>query len=465
MSPRPITFFFENRRVTAQEGDSIAKALFDANVRTLSYSVKYKRPRGLHCARGRCVMCHMEVDGVTGVPTCITAAREGMRVQRENFQPFFAPLLTAAARLIPFPAGFYYRMFTRPAGLRRMFMATLRRMAGVGRVRTNVLPAGSQTSSPTKGNDIKGTYDVIVVGGGMSGMSAASAAAQGGAAVLLVDEYPALGGHAAGFHADDELATARDQLRMAVGSNSGIDVLHRTTAQGFFPPDTLLLGPGGAVAAEPDNSRRALQRVTAGKFIFATGGYDIVPLFDNNDTPGIFGARSLRLLLERDNLRPGMNAVVYGHGPELVEALQLIRQHGIDIAAVVDPGSTESAALADVRCARHSRIESVSGTEWVNSVEIDGSAGKNRIACDVLCTAFNGQGAYELAFQAGFRFEMSQDELQENKVMLPTELNRHDDNGITFHVVGELAGQRSWRDKIAAGEAAAAAAADSQRAS
>ena len=124
MDRAEITFLFENRRVRAKSGDSIAKALFDAGLRTLSYSVKYKRPRGIHCARGRCVMCHMEVDGIPGVPTCITPVRDGMRVQRENFRPFFAPFLIAAVRHIPFPAGFYYRMFTRPSFVREMFLGT-----------------------------------------------------------------------------------------------------------------------------------------------------------------------------------------------------------------------------------------------------------------------------------------------------------------------------------------------------
>ena len=107
----PVTFYFEGRRMQGRLGEPIAKALFRAGVRTLGYSVKYRRPRGIHCARGRCVMCHMSVNGIPGVPTCITPLEADMRIEREDYRPFFAPVLTAAARWFPLAAGFYYRMF------------------------------------------------------------------------------------------------------------------------------------------------------------------------------------------------------------------------------------------------------------------------------------------------------------------------------------------------------------------
>ncbi len=134
MISRHVTFYFEGRPHRGVEGEPIAKALFAAGIRTLSYSVKYKRPRSIHCARGRCSTCHMSVDGVPGVPTCITPLREGMRVEREQYQPLVSPVLTTFARLVEFPAGFYYRMFTKPAPIRKMFLGTLRKMAGIGRI-------------------------------------------------------------------------------------------------------------------------------------------------------------------------------------------------------------------------------------------------------------------------------------------------------------------------------------------
>ena len=457
-----VTFFFGNRRLEGIEGEPVAKALFRAGVRTLSYSVKYKRPRGIHCARGRCVMCHMEIDGVPGVPTCITPLEEGMRIRREDFRPFYAPFLVAAARVLPFPAGFYYRMFTRPALLRNLFLGSLRRMAGVGR-----LVAGNQNSpnpSPRAGDHplahVKDRYDVAVIGAGLSGMSAAVAAAENGADVLLVDEYGQTGGHSLGEHRDGERTAARIRLSSEVEAASSITRVVRTTALGFYPPDTVLLGPLTGIP-----KRWPMKRVRAGRFIFATGAYDVVPLFDNNDTPGVLGARSMRLLLERDEMRPGQRAVIYGSGQALADAAFLLLQHDIEVAAAVDASGTASASEALPAGVTHipdARVTKASGQEWLTSVRVKKNAGgvSRAISCDLLCVAFNGQGAYELPYQAGFRFEMSADELGENRVMLPTQRDIEPRAGVTCSVIGDLAGDRDWRTKLTAGTAAGKLAGD-----
>ena len=123
-----------------------------------------------------------------------------------------------------------------------------------------------------------------------------------------------------------------------------------------------------------------MRRVRARRFVFATGAYDLVPTFGGNDTPGIFGYRALRLLIERDGIVPGKRAVVYGAGDDLGAAADLLRHHGVETAAVLDANAS-------------SALESVDGGDWVTSVK---TSDQQRINCDIVCTAFPGQGAYEL---------------------------------------------------------------------
>jgi aerobic-type carbon monoxide dehydrogenase small subunit (CoxS/CutS family) len=78
---RDITFYFEGRPVAGKEGDMIAFALHHAGIKTLSYSQRLKRPRGFYCGIGNCGSCHMRVDGVDNVRTCITPIKENMRVE------------------------------------------------------------------------------------------------------------------------------------------------------------------------------------------------------------------------------------------------------------------------------------------------------------------------------------------------------------------------------------------------
>ena len=81
---REISFFFEGKPVIGYEGDTIASALHDLGILTLSYSTKRKRPRGFYCAIGNCASCNMIVDGKPNVRTCITELKDGMMVERQT---------------------------------------------------------------------------------------------------------------------------------------------------------------------------------------------------------------------------------------------------------------------------------------------------------------------------------------------------------------------------------------------
>ena len=81
---KEIPFYFEGRLMKGYEGDMIAFALYDNGVRVFSFSPKLKRPRGFFCAIGNCSSCHMRVDGVDNVKTCITPLKENMRVETQK---------------------------------------------------------------------------------------------------------------------------------------------------------------------------------------------------------------------------------------------------------------------------------------------------------------------------------------------------------------------------------------------
>jgi sarcosine oxidase subunit alpha len=470
MTGRDVTFYFEGRRLEGRRGEPIAKALFRVGVRTLSYSVKYKRPRGINCVRGRCVMCHMSVNGIPGVPTCITPLEAGMRIERERYDPFFAPLLTAAVRLFPFKAGFYYRLFNRPRWLRRFFLQNIRKMAGVGRVRVDRTPV----EAPRQGTGavpLPDNYDVIVVGAGISGMSAAAAAVSTRSRdsgedpaprVLLVDEYGIPGGHSIGFQTSTAIAVTRDRLIDTVLANNNIRYQPNTTALGFYPPDTLLVGPGGSTGFEPYSTHtntltqqafRGMKQVRARAFVFATGAYDVTPLFTNNDTPGIFGPRAIRLLLERDGLTPGQNAIVYGTGETMDQTAELLANHGIKVAHRIDP--TEVAGSSDSSTRLNGRIIEAKGKEWITGVTVRAGGNKTikTIECDMLCVAFPGQSAYELPYQAGFKYSLLEGALGENQVLLPDKSNLDiGDGAVRIVLTGEAAGVSNPGQKTTHGD-------------
>ena len=84
LEPTPeVTLWFEGRAVRAREGEPILSALVAADVGILRYTKKGS-PRRMFCGIGRCTDCVMTVDGVPGVRTCVTAVRDGMRIERQE---------------------------------------------------------------------------------------------------------------------------------------------------------------------------------------------------------------------------------------------------------------------------------------------------------------------------------------------------------------------------------------------
>lgn len=79
-----IFFMFEGNKVSGFEGDTVASALHALGIKTLSYSIKRKRPRGFYCAIGNCASCNMIVNGIPNVRTCITPLKPDMIVERQT---------------------------------------------------------------------------------------------------------------------------------------------------------------------------------------------------------------------------------------------------------------------------------------------------------------------------------------------------------------------------------------------
>ncbi len=79
-----VAFTLDGAEMEGFEGEPIAAALHDAGITTLSYSLKYKRPRGFYCAIGHCSSCLMEVDGRPNVRVCTEPLRAGMVVKTQQ---------------------------------------------------------------------------------------------------------------------------------------------------------------------------------------------------------------------------------------------------------------------------------------------------------------------------------------------------------------------------------------------
>jgi predicted molibdopterin-dependent oxidoreductase YjgC len=74
----------DGRKVTARVGEPIAAALIAAGIRVFRTMPRSGEARGGYCLVGRCSDCLMQVDGELNVRTCVTPARDGMRVETQH---------------------------------------------------------------------------------------------------------------------------------------------------------------------------------------------------------------------------------------------------------------------------------------------------------------------------------------------------------------------------------------------
>lgn len=79
-----LTIYFEGRALTARNGDSVAAALLANNIVVTRTTTLSAAARGPYCMMGACFECLAHVDGRTGVQTCMTTVRDGMRIERQD---------------------------------------------------------------------------------------------------------------------------------------------------------------------------------------------------------------------------------------------------------------------------------------------------------------------------------------------------------------------------------------------
>ncbi len=80
----PFEIEVDGVKIAAYEGETIGAALLAAGRRTLRYTHKFERPRGLYCGIGLCQECRMTVNGIPNTQTCQTLATPGCRVETQK---------------------------------------------------------------------------------------------------------------------------------------------------------------------------------------------------------------------------------------------------------------------------------------------------------------------------------------------------------------------------------------------
>ncbi|MDQ6709493.1 MAG: 2Fe-2S iron-sulfur cluster-binding protein, partial [Candidatus Dormibacteraeota bacterium] len=366
-----LTLTMDGRQLPAFAGDTIGSAMAAHGVTVTGRSFKYHRPRGLRCMTGACANCLVTVDGVPNVRACLEPVRDGMTVRRQNAWPSVdRDLLGVFDRLAwALPAGFYYKAFHRPAFLWPLVEPIIRRLAGLGRVPDRVIA-----------HDAQKVYlhpDVLVIGGGRSGLRAAIQVAKAGKNTVLIEGRAELGGRTRSSASYAEVASLTAEAERA-----GIRILLRTAGLGAFE--------GGLIVAAGEDR---LFHIRPKEIVIATGAIEQIPVFPNNDLPGIMTGEAVDRLLHLYRILPGSRGVVVAYGPKAHETAKALQAAGAEVT-VIDPGTEV--------------IESALGRGRLRGVVLRSRTGTRQLACDLLVVSGLGVPAAGLVPQLGGRLRFDE---------------------------------------------------------
>ncbi len=434
-----VTFTFEGKEYSAYEGDTIASALAAAGITTFSRSFKYHRRRGLLCCAGNCPNCLVQVGEEPNVRSCVTPAQQGMKVGAQNVFPSLDVDMMSSTQLVDrfLPAGFYYKAFMRPAALWPLYEKVLRNAAGLGEVDTDAQPGYY--------DKVYKHADVTVVGGGLAGMQSALAAADADARVILIESEAQLGGHlrySGQSRGETAVHIQATSLAAKVAAHPNIEVMKNTLAFGRYDHNWI-----GAVQGN------RLIKLRTKSLVVATGAYEIPPVFENNDLPGIMLGSAVRRLIHLYGVVSGTTAVVVSANPRGLEtALKLIRV-GVKVAAVADMRAELDAELVAqlqehgvIVLPQTTVIKAESGMTRLESVHLRSLDGchQREVSCDLLVLSTGFMPANELLLQAGAK--VAWDETLNEFVLASLPEN--------VFAAGEVTGSHNETDIVREGELA-----------
>lgn len=384
----PFQIEFEGRAMPARQGDTVASALIAAGVQVLSRSLKFHRPRTVFCLSGSCGSCLLRIDGRPNTRSCQVRAEPGLRCARQNAWPSADYDLLSAADAM-FPVGMdHHTLFTSPRPLNRLMQKMVHQIGGLGRLPDEDTAAEGAPSAVCK------HVDILVIGAGPAGLAAATAAAhklRGRGRVLLLESQSEVGGS---YLCHPELGRAEARAALQRAEDEGVEVLVATAAFGFYGEDRHREQPSEQRGLIGAASEKVLYKLSAERYIYATGGAPQNLLFVDNDRPGVLSGRAVGRLLACHGIRIGERPLVVGNDAFAESLTAALRRSGQTVMTI--DGERE-------------RLVRALGGTWVEGAEICDDKGLRRtVSCDLIVIAIPPAAASELLVQLGASVELRQ---------------------------------------------------------
>ena len=258
---KTIPFYWNGRRLLAQEGEMIASALIANGVHTFGHHPKDNSPQGIFCANGQCAQCAVIANGLP-VKSCMTPVQNNMIVQS-----------------------------------------------------CEGLPELPEVADNPKFEPIEEIEtEVLIIGGGPSGLSAAIELSKHNVPLILVDDKSELGGKLV-------LQTHKffGSIKDCYAGTRGIEIAkilakelkNYHSAKVWRNSIVLFVFSDQKIGVLRDNKYFLI----APKIILnAAGAREKMLAFPGNTLPGVYGAGAFQTLVNRDLVLPSERIFIIGGG-------------------------------------------------------------------------------------------------------------------------------------------------------
>lgn len=364
MDKNEVVFIFDGKKLLAKKGDTIASALWRNGIKVITRSIKFHRPRGLHCGTGDCPNCLANVNGIPNVRTCTTYVENGMVVIPQN--KFISRNYDPLGILdFIYAEGFdYQHRFIRPRFAFGFYQRIIRRMTGIGRLPTATIDA----RPPSRLNP-----DLLIIGDEPAGQRVAEiCSSEEDLEIVIVKKGDA----------------EREATQKSRGTENVI-ILSRSSLVGAFDD--------GSIGVVSDSGLRIFKSRAV---CLAELGREMPLRFVNWDLPGIIRSSAADRLLKA-GITLGNHIVLMGETRRAVAFADMIIDSGQPISAVF----CDDQELQDIDKIEYFRydwhIKRAIGRNKLRKIEILSGKGLETIRCDCLITFGPIVPDIELARQLG----------------------------------------------------------------
>ncbi len=347
-----VAFYWQGRELMAQEGETIASALFAAGIRVFGHHPKDGSPQGIFCANGQCAQCLVLADGMP-VKSCMTPVRPGMRVepaeglpelpqipesQVSAKKPSFSPIEEIAVPVLIIgggPAGMSAAIQLGQRGIKTLLVDDKDRLGGKLVLQTHrFFGSINAVYAGTRGIDIATKLEGQVREHQCVEVwlnSTALAVFSDGVVGVLRGAQPRF--MLSGLTTEDAMQREANEASPSVSIETLRSV---TSAQGDREVSTVgIETPRSVTSAQGDREERYIL-IRPQILLVAAGAREKSLAFRGNTLPGVYGAGAFQTLVNRDLVRAAERLFIVGGGNVGLIAGYHALQAGIQVVGLVE---------------------------------------------------------------------------------------------------------------------------------